>query len=132
MAEFETLTEEGLADITGRTERQRRGQLYAVAGNYDRTSQSIVIRLNNGVSASIPIALLPGLDHAAPAELETMVIEGRGYGLHIPAIDADLSIPQLFEDYLGSSAMRRAQTRANASRLNGRLGGRPRKPAKVA
>jgi hypothetical protein len=60
--------------------------------------------------------------------LRKIEIEGGGYGLRIPSLDADISIPSLLADHLGSSLMKRAISRATASKANGRLGGRPKKP----
>jgi hypothetical protein len=100
--------------------------LCAVSASYDPEARAIDIRLNNGVVAAIPIGMA-GLDHVAPADLKVLVIEGRGYGLRIPALDIDLSIPILFEEAFGGTSMKRAQGRAAASSRNGRLGGRPKK-----
>jgi hypothetical protein len=46
----------------------------------------------------------------------------------ITALDADISIPSLLADQLGSTLIRRAIARENASKANGHLGGRPSKP----
>jgi hypothetical protein len=88
-----------------------------------------MITLNNGAIVGFPLASVPGLENAAPEDLHAMTLEGGGYGLHIERLDVDISIPQLLADQLGSGIMKRAVVRANASRSNGRLGGRPRKPA---
>ncbi len=85
--------------------------------------------MNSGAVVGFPLAVLPGLEQATPDDLRKIEVEGGGYGLHVASLDADISIPTLLEDQLGSTIMRRAVTRANASKANGRLGGRPRKPA---
>jgi hypothetical protein len=86
-----------------------------------------MITLDNGTVVGFPLSACPGLEHATPQDLRRIDIEGGGYGLHVPSLDADLSIPQLLADQLGSTLMARAVARAKASKANGRLGGRPRK-----
>ena len=66
------------------------------------------------------------MESATPAQLRHIVVEGEGYGLHVACLDADISLPQLLADQLGSTVMKRAVVRTSASRANGRLGGRPR------
>jgi hypothetical protein len=127
MAEFKAPTPREFDAATRRGERRMRQSLLAVSARYDRRSQRVIIVLNNGAIVGFPLPVLPGLEHAAPEDLRTIEVQEAGYGLHVPALDADISVPRLLEDQLGSSAMRMAQARAAASRANGRLGGRPRK-----
>jgi len=129
MAKFETITEAEFAATAAAKPRRKSATLYATDVRYDAKTRAIDIRLNNGVVGSIPVDLIPALAKANPTDLEDLVVEGLGYGLHVPALDLDLSIPALFEDALGATTMKRAQSRATASRQNGKLGGRPRKPA---
>jgi hypothetical protein len=131
MAKFEDLSEAAFATVTERTARMQARQFRAVSAQYDGRTNRITIQLSNGVSTAFPTGLLPGLENASASDLATLKIEGAGYGLHVPALDADISIPQLLEDHLGSVKMKRALSRASASRENGRRGGRPKK-AKAA
>lgn len=125
MAEFKPI---GEGEFAARTLKPARAAaLAAVSAKYDARSNGITIQLSNGVAATFPLALLPGLEHATPANLRKIAIEGRGYGLHVPALDADISVAQLFADHLGSGLLVKALNRGRASRSNGRLGGRPRK-----
>jgi Protein of unknown function (DUF2442) len=87
-----------------------------------------MITLKSGAVVGFPLSALPGLEQATPDDLRKIEIEGGGYGLHVASLDADISIPSLLADQLGSAVMRRAVARANASKANRRLGGRPRKP----
>jgi hypothetical protein len=127
MAEFEAPTEEEFQAITRRTAERMKRQLLAVSARYDRRGGRLMISLSNGAVVGFPLESLPGLESATPDELRHIVVEGGGYGLHVAALDADISVPQLLADQLGSSLMKRAIVRAAASRANGRLGGRPRK-----
>lgn len=127
MAEFVQPTEEAFAAVTRATGRERQRQLLAVSAKYDRRLGRLMITLNNGAIVGFPLSVLPGLEAASADDLRRIDIEGGGYGLHVPGLDADVSVPSLLADQLGSTLMKRAVSRASASRANGRLGGRPRK-----
>ena len=127
MAEFEIPTEEQFEAITRQSSDRLKRQLLAVSARYDRRGRRVMISLNNGAVVGFPLASLPGLEHATPDELRHIVVEGAGYGLRVACLDADISVPQLLADQLGSTLMKRAVVRASASRANGMLGGRPRK-----
>jgi Protein of unknown function (DUF2442) len=127
MAEFKPPTQREFDAATKRGTRRMQRSLLAVAARYDRRGGRLIISLNNGTIVGFPLAALPGLEHAGPDELRVIEVEAGGYGLHVPALDADISVSRLLEDQLGSTSMKVAQARAAASRANGRLGGRPRK-----
>jgi hypothetical protein len=102
--------------------------LLAVRARCDRRADRVIIILNNGAIVGFPLAVLPGLEHTHPDELRTIDVEAGGYGLHVASLEADIAVPRLLEEQLGSTAMKVAQARAAALRANGRLCGRPRKP----
>ena len=126
MAEFIVPTDLEFAAITRRTTQRMARQLLAVSAHYDRRGERVMIVLTNGAVVGFPLSVLPGLEHATPADLRKIEVEGGGYGLRVASLDADISVPQLLADHLGSTAMSRAVARANASRANGRAGGRPK------
>ena len=77
---------------------------------------------------------------ASDDALAGVVVDGHGFDLHLPALDADLHVPALVAGVLGTRAwMTRELARvagratspakAAASRSNGAKGGRPRKVA---
>jgi hypothetical protein len=127
MAEFKMPSETELAAITRRSTQKMKRQLLAVAARYDRRSGRVMITLNTGAIVGFPLSVLPGLEGATPDDLHKIEVEADGYGLHVTALDADISVPVLLADQLGSTIMSHALARATASKLNGRLGGRPRK-----
>jgi hypothetical protein len=127
MTEFKVPTTREFEAITRRTAQWMKRQLLAVDARYDRRGARVMITLNNDTVVGFPLSVLPGLERATPDDLRKIRVEGGGYGLHVASLDADISIPALLADHLGSSVMTRAITRANASKSNGRLGGRPRK-----
>jgi hypothetical protein len=128
MAEFKAPTQQEFDAITRRTANRMKHQLLATSAKYDRRTERVMITLNSGAVVGFPLSALPGLEQATTDDLRKIEIEGGGYGLHVPALDADISIPALLADQLGSTVMTRAVARTNASQANGRLGGRPRKP----
>ncbi|MGD0777782.1 MAG: DUF2442 domain-containing protein, partial [Candidatus Solibacter sp.] len=79
-----------------------------------------------------------GLEDANAAQLSEIEISPSGFGIHFPAVDADLYVPGLLEGILGSKTwmaarlgqiggQSRSRAKKAASRANGKLGGRPRK-----
>ena len=128
MAKFKVPTAQEFETVSRQTAKRLKRQLLAVSARYDRRSAHMMITLNTGAVVGFPLAFLPGLEKATAEDLRKIEIEGGGYGLHVASIDADISIPSLLADHLGSSLMKRAISRATASKANGRLGGRPKKP----
>lgn len=118
----------------------------AVAARYDRVRRRIVIALSTGVEVSFPPQKLEGLDGATPAELSEIEISPTGFGLYFPKRDADFALDGLLVGIFGSRKWMRSrklmaaqlgarggkaisERKAQASRNNGRLGGRPKKQA---
>ena len=113
----------------------------AVAAHYDRATGRVVIRLNSRLDVSFLPRDAQGLEHAKPAQLDQIEISPSGFGIHFPKLDADLYVPALLEGFLGSKqwmasrlgqlgGKSRSTAKKAASRVNGRLGGRPRKVAR--
>jgi hypothetical protein len=109
----------------------------AISACYDRKTGRIVIHLSSKLIVSFAPEDAQGLENARPSQLSEIEISPSGFGLHFPAVDADLYVPGLLEGFLGSKtwmASRLGQIggrstsklKKAASRANGRLGGRPR------
>jgi hypothetical protein len=97
-----------------------------------------VVHLSSRLIVSFAPEDAQGLEHARPSQLREIEISPSGFGLHFPAVDADLYMPGLLEGFLGSKSWMAARlgqlggqstskAKKAASRANGRLGGRPRK-----
>lgn len=112
----------------------------AVSANYDRRLKLVLVALDTGLSIAFRPADVQGLENAAAADLAVIEISPTGLGLHFPAVDADVYLPGLLAGHFGSAAWMAARmgkvggkscsaAKTAASRVNGRLGGRPRKSA---
>lgn len=119
--------------------RQRRIPC-AVSARYDHEADRVIVLLDTQVELRFPPALAEGLSGASPDDLSDIEVTPSGSGLHFPKLDADLYVPALLEGVLGSrtwmaSALGKAggaqtsEAKAEAARVNGKLGGRPRKMA---
>ena len=110
----------------------------ASAARYDRASHRIVVSLGSGLEFLIAPAYVEGLSDAKPAQLSKIEISPSGLGLHFPKLDADIYLPALLEGIVGSKkwmasrlgklgGSQTSTAKKQASRANGRLGGRPKK-----
>lgn len=112
----------------------------ATAARYDAETGRVVVELANGCTYVFPAALAQELHGAGDADLAEIEIDGAGFNLHWPRLDADLSVPATVAGLFGTRAwMAREWARsaggatspakAAAARANGAKGGRPRKQA---
>jgi hypothetical protein len=86
-----------------------------VAAHYDRKAGRVVLQLSSKLIVSFSPGDVEGLEHAKASQLSEIEISPSGFGIHFPAVDADLYVPTLLEGLLGSK-------RWMASRL-GQIGG---------
>jgi hypothetical protein len=111
----------------------------AVAARHDKRLGTVVIELSTGLSIMFKPHDAQGLENARPEELARIEISPSGLGLHFPALDADLYLPGLLAGFMGSREWMASHmgkvggsvstpAKAQASRANGKLGGRPKKP----
>ena len=137
------ISHEEYLEATRRGEQMRAKTPHAVSARYDRRIGRVVIRLSTGLDIAFSPKDAQGLEDATWQQLQEIEIEAGGFGIHFPALDADLYIPALLEGFLGSKkwmAARlgaeggkvRSAAKAKASRKNGSLGGRPRRSATAA
>jgi Protein of unknown function (DUF2442) len=123
---------------TERAERRRATEPAAVAARYDRDRDRVVIELSTGGEFAFSPSRAQGLETAKPSDLDIIEISPSGFGLHFPRLDVDLLVPALLRGVFGSRKWTLAQlgasggrakskAKAKAARINGKLGGRPRK-----
>lgn len=131
-AEFETAEERGRKML----ETEPR----ATSARYDRKSGRVVIDLVNGCTYAFPVQLVQDLQEAGHDDLANIEVDGLGFNLHWPTLDADLYVPTLVagifgtRDWMTKELARRAgqiksPAKTAAARANGSKGGRPRKVA---
>jgi hypothetical protein len=59
--------------------------------NVSFDEDSLIVRLKDGRSISVPLTWYPRLYHASDEQRRNWEIAGGGYGIHWPDIDEDLS-----------------------------------------
>ena len=129
-AEFRAATDRGREMM----EREPR----AVSAFYDRETGRVVVELANDCTFIFPAHLAEELHGADDEALSGVRVDGAGFNLHWPAIDADLDVPALVAGVFGTRAWMAKEwarmagrsttsAKAAASRVNGAKGGRPRK-----
>ena len=104
--------------------------------------QRIFIELTNGVIMGFPYRLLQGLANGTPEQLAEVEITPTGSALHWESLDADLGVVQLVSGLFGSKAwmtelgryggQSKSPSKAQASRDNGKRGGRPLKTVRTS
>jgi len=112
-----------------------------VCAHYDRESGRVVIRLSSNLDVSFSPKDAEGLEKATPSQLDEIEISPSGLGIHFPKLDADIYLPAILQGFLGSrkwmasrlgqaGGKSRSTVKQEASRTNGKLGGRPREASR--
>ena len=134
------LTDDQLSAAEARGRDILRASPRAVQARYDMASGRVVLEFANGCAYAFPAELAEDLKGAGAEALSEVQVDGAGYNLNWPALDADLYVPALLAGIFGTQAWmtrelaRRAgrttsPSKAAAARANGAKGGRPRKSA---
>ncbi len=131
MAEFKQLDEVAFRRAAKRG-KQAYGTPRAVAARFDRRTHKVVVQLDTGIDFAFDPRRAQGLSDAAADDLVGVSVEGVGSTLHFPRLDADFTVSRLLEGFLGPMDWTRRETRALASRENGKRGGRPKREAALS
>ena len=134
------VTDSALKLAEERGEAMLASQPRALSARYEPSTGRVVVELTNGCGYAFPVALVQDLQGANGAELADVRVDGNGFNLHFPALDADLFVPALVSGIFGTKAWmtrelarvagsRTSTAKAVAARVNGAKGGRPRKVA---
>jgi hypothetical protein len=59
------------------------------------TDDSLVVTLEDGRILSVPLEWFPRLRDASPKARRNWRFIGKGYGIHWPSLDEDISVPGL-------------------------------------
>ncbi len=133
------ITEEQFAKGMLAGQRLRQRTPLAVSAKY--AQGRVHVELSNGCAFVFPVAQAQGLAGASAQRLKKIEVQGAGTGLHWPLLDADLYVPSLIKGVFGTRQWMRelgkaggaakSERKAETSRLNGKLGGRPKKQVMV-
>ena len=114
----------------------------AVRAWYADDSERVFMELTNGVIMGFPYQLLQGLENGTPEQLAEVEVMPTGSALHWESLDADLGVSQLVLGLFGSKTWMtelgrqggklKSIAKVQASRENGKRGGRPRKTIATA
>jgi hypothetical protein len=125
------------ARVTGQTLDETEPR--AIKAWYAADTDRIFIELNTEIIMGFPSQRLQGLEDATPRQLAEVEVTPSGYGLHWESLDVDLGVPELVAGLFGSKAWMselgrqggksKSAAKAQASKENGKSGGRPRKTA---
>ena len=96
------LTDAELEAAEARGEEAMRTQPRAASARYDPETGRVVVELVNGCTYVFPAALAQELHGADDEALAGVVIDGVGFNLHWPALDADLYVPALVAGVFGT------------------------------
>ena len=96
----------------------------AVSAFYDRITGRVSIELVNGCTFAFPAQHIEDLNGASDDDLATVEVDGAGFNLHWPSLDADLYVPALVAGIFG--------TRVWMVRELARAAGQATSPAKAA
>ena len=67
-----------------------------VSAHCDRKTRRIAIHLSSRLIVSFSPCDVEGLEGTRPSQLNEIEISPSGFGIHFPAVDADLYLPGLF------------------------------------
>ena len=79
------------------------------------TDDRITVSYDDGRVVSLPLEWYPRLQRATPAQRRNWELIGRGYGVHWPDVDEDLSAEGLLQGWPAREYLR-AQERAGGKR----------------
>ena len=71
----------------------------ALSAHYDHKTGLIVLHLSSNLIVSFSPNDVEGLKGARPSQLDNIEISPSGFGIHFPAVDADLYVPGLLEAF---------------------------------
>lgn len=134
------LTDAEFAAAEERGKEMRESEPRAISARFDRKTGRVTVELANGCAYLFPAHLAQDLSEARADDLEEVEVDGAGFNLHWPKLDADLYVPALVagifgtRDWMSKALARQAgrvtsSAKSAAARENGRKGGRPRKQA---
>lgn len=109
---------------------------HAVRASFNKKTAHIIVELSNDCVFSFPVRLIKELRNASPAQIADLKITPQGTALHWDSLDAQYSVAGLLGGIFGTKAwmseigklggQATSIAKAEAARLNGQKGGRPK------
>ena len=96
------VTDAELAAAEARGAAMLAAQPRAVAARYEPATRKVMVDLANGCSYVFPADLVQDLNGSDDAKLSKIVVDGAGFNLHWPLLDADLFVPALVAGLFGN------------------------------
>ena len=137
---MDNLTDAQLEAAEARGQAALETEPRATDARYNRKTGRVTVDLVNGCAYVFPAHLVQDLSEASHDDLASVKVDGMGFNLHWPKLDADLYVPALVAGVFGTrdwmsralarqAGRARSPAKAVAARANGAKGGRPRKQA---
>jgi predicted TPR repeat methyltransferase len=109
------------AEIDAAIERARIFEKYdrrVASATYSSRADALMLRLEHGVTYSIPRRLIQGLRDAQAGDLQNIELLGNGTGLNWPTLDVAHSVNGLLAGVFGSASwMKQLEVEAVRSRM---------------
>ncbi len=127
-----------LKQVEAAEQRGRRLQreYAATEAHYDPATGRVVVCFPTDIQISFLPGKIQGLSEATEKDLKQIEPSPSGLSLHFPTVDADVYIPALMQNILGSKTWMarigsaggavRSERKTQTARENGKLGGRPK------
>ncbi|MCU1321053.1 MAG: hypothetical protein JWM43_702 [Acidobacteriaceae bacterium] len=136
--ESNTISHKEFLEATRHGKEMQTNNPMALAAYYNRKAKRVVVSLSTKVEVMFNPSDVQGLENAKPSQLEEIEITPSGFGLYFPELDEGINVLTLLEGTMGSRKWMAARlgaqggkasttAKASAARVNGALGGRPRK-----
>ncbi len=87
-------------------EYRERG-LYIVAAHFDAVMQTIHVKLQAGMTVSVPKERVQGLAHATGEQLAEVIISPGGWSVEFPRVDEGISLEGLLSGRFGNDRWER-------------------------
>lgn len=131
---------EKLKSATKRGSRFLDSAARAASATFDQERDLVVIKLENGCVFGFPPKFIRELQEASPDEISNITITPQGTAIHWEGLDAHYRLVGLLNGIFGTKTWMAelgrkggratSAAKANAARLNGAKGGRPRKDSR--
>ncbi len=97
LRDIEKMVEENKSELERKWNSLAIAEREAEARSIEVTDEELIVHLVDGRTVSAPISWYPRLLHGTAEERNHYELTGRGYGIHWPSLDEDLSVRGLLK-----------------------------------